>query len=581
MDACEWKLRTVPIDNWKTRGGEVEAQTDPKTRSERILIVGDGNPHASEMTVVLQEAGYEVDTGREPEECLALLAREEHDLILCDVCLSEDIGLGLCRRLRSDPSGRDLPLVIVTRHNEPLDVLRSLEAEAEGVVSDSQSPDEILRRVRRVLERSAQRPERERRKPTKVHFRGTDFNFTAGTEELLEILMSAFEEVTQLNALLRDELEQRQQAERALGESGEQLRRAVLEAPFPVIIHAEDGEVILQSKVCAELTGYQPEEIPTIADWTEKVYVARRDLVEADIDLLYTVDARVNEGEYEIQTKSGTTATWDFSTAPLGTLPDGRRLVITMAMDVTARKRAERALQQQTVELARSNEELQQFAYVASHDLKEPLRVISSYVQLLQRRYVGKLDERADRYINYAADGAQRMKGLIDDLLAYSRMRTRRNTLEPVNCLAVLERAVANLDAAVLESNAEITHGDLPDIRGDESQMVQLFQNILGNAIKYRGEALPQIHVEGEKTEGGWKLAFRDNGIGIAPEHVTRIFEIFERLHSREEYSGTGIGLAVCKRIVERHGGRIWAESEVGKGSTFYFTLQDAEESKP
>ena len=237
------------------------------------------------------------------------------------------------------------------------------------------------------------------------------------------------------------------------------------------------------------------------------------------------------------------------------------------------RRKAERALAEQAVELARSNEELQQFAYVASHDLQEPLRMVSSYTQLLAKRYKGKLDSKADEFIFYAADGAARMSGLINDLLSYSRLGTHGGEFEHTHCEDVLERVIANLEGAIEESGAAVTHDPLPALMADPSQLGQLLQNLVGNAIKYRNDRSPQVHIGVERKNADWQFSVRDNGIGIDPQYADRIFIIFQRLHTREEYPGTGIGLGICRKIVERHGGRIWVESQPGEGSTFHFTI--------
>ena len=243
--------------------------------------------------------------------------------------------------------------------------------------------------------------------------------------------------------------------------------------------------------------------------------------------------------------------------------------------DITERQRAEEKLKLTMADLARSNKDLEQFAYVASHDLQEPLRMVSSYTQLLARRYAGQLDAAANKYIAYAVDGANRMQRLIEDLLAYSRVGTRAKGFAPVDCAAVLDQALANLKASIEQSGAVVTHDPLPTVVHDKLLLVQLFQNLIGNAIKFHVEAPPRIHVSAEQKGDEWVLAVRDNGIGIDPQYAERIFTIFQRLHTNEEYAGTGIGLAICKKIVERHGGRIWVESHPGNGSTFCFTIPD------
>ena len=238
------------------------------------------------------------------------------------------------------------------------------------------------------------------------------------------------------------------------------------------------------------------------------------------------------------------------------------------------RKRAEEALKEKTEELARSNKDLEQFAYVASHDLQEPLRMVTSYVQLLAQRYKGRLDSDADDFIRFAADGAVRMSKLINDLLVYSRAGTQEMELKPTDCETVLNHSLDNLKVAIEENGAVVTHDPLPTVMADHSRLGQLFQNLIGNAIKFRRNEQPRVHISASRNGSGWTFSVCDNGIGIAPEYAQRIFVVFQRLHSREEYPGTGIGLAICQKIVERHGGHIWVESEPRKGATFYFTLR-------
>jgi signal transduction histidine kinase len=244
-----------------------------------------------------------------------------------------------------------------------------------------------------------------------------------------------------------------------------------------------------------------------------------------------------------------------------------RQLVTVMEMDLAQKART-------TAELERSNRELQQFAYVASHDLQEPLRMVASYTQLLQRRYQGKLDKDADEFIGYAVGGAVRMQSLINDLLTYSRVSTATRPMAPVELDTVLDTALLNLKVAIDEAKATVVRDRLPTVEGDRSQLVQLLQNLVGNAVKFRArDRQCQVHVGATEVGGQLTLTVRDNGIGIERQYFDRLFVIFQRLHARDEYEGTGIGLAVCKKIVERHGGRIWVQSEPGKGSTFSFTL--------
>jgi len=255
--------------------------------------------------------------------------------------------------------------------------------------------------------------------------------------------------------------------------------------------------------------------------------------------------------------------------------------VIGVSTNITERARAEAALVENRRELERSNAELQQFAYVASHDLQEPLRTITSYLMLLQlqRRYQGKLGADADEFIGFATDGVQRMSALIKAVLAYSRVGTHGAAFGPTDCGALVAAAVANLDARIAESDARVVYDALPAVHGDAAQLGQLFQNLIGNALKFtRPDVAPLVRVEAERQGDRWLVRVVDNGVGIAPAHTARIFQMFGRLHTRTEYEGTGIGLAVCQRIVERHGGRIWVESQPGQGATFLFTLPPRKE---
>lgn len=244
-----------------------------------------------------------------------------------------------------------------------------------------------------------------------------------------------------------------------------------------------------------------------------------------------------------------------------------------LQQEIVERKRAESALAEQAKELTRSNEELEQFAYVASHDLQEPLRMVSNYTQLLARRYRARLDADADEFIHYAVDGANRMQILINDLLAYSRVGTRGHEFAPVDLNEVMAQVLVNLRQAIDEKKAEVTLDALPTLHGDQSQLLQLFQNLIGNAIKFHGPQPPRVQVGVVDETREWHFFVRDNGIGIDPQYADRIFVIFQRLHGYSEYPGTGIGLAICKKIVERHRGRIGVESEPGQGSTFHFTI--------
>lgn len=276
--------------------------------------------------------------------------------------------------------------------------------------------------------------------------------------------------------------------------------------------------------------------------------------------------------------KDGTQVPVEIGLNPL--FSQGERFVLASVVDISERKRAEELLREKVTELQRSNEDLQQFAYVCSHDLQEPLRVIANYTQLIAKRYQGSLDDKGNQFFGFIVDATKRMQGLINDLLLYSRVQTRQQEFRDANCTEAVRAALANLKVAVQETGAQVEFGDLPTVKADVLQLTQLFQNLLSNAIKFRSGEAPRIQIAATKEGSNWRFIVRDNGLGLDMKYADRIFVIFQRLHSKEAYPGSGIGLAICKKIVERHGGSIWAESELGKGTTFEFTLPQATSPK-
>ena len=361
------------------------------------------------------------------------------------------------------------------------------------------------------------------------------------------------------------------QASRRREKSGLQiLSTAVEQSPVSVMITDVKGNIEYVNPHFTAVAGYSPEEAAGKNPRILKSGLQGREFYR---DLWTTITSgREWTGEFHNKKKNGELYWEKAKISPIKNKDGVITHFVALKEDVTALKLAEEALKRHTEELERSNRELEQFAYVASHDLQEPLRIVAGYVQLLSRRYKGKLDEKAEEFISFALDATKRMQALISDLLAYSRIGAGGKDFGSVDMEKVLDSTLLDLNPALSERGAEVTRSPLPSVKGDEPQLRRLFQNLIGNAVKYCSE-MPRIHVSAEKKADSWLFSIRDNGIGIAPRHHDRIFQIFQRLHAKNEYSGTGIGLAICKKVVENHGGRIWVESEAEKGSTFYFTI--------
>lgn len=345
----------------------------------------------------------------------------------------------------------------------------------------------------------------------------------------------------------------------------------VFESNLEAVLIADNiGNILHANKTVTAITGYTPEEL--IGQSIQSLHSAQSAELCTQIWEVAS-DGGQWQGEVWQQQKNGDEYPAWMNISPVKDNDGKVTHFITELSNITAFKQTQDALAKRTEELAHSNRELEQFAYVASHDLQEPLRMVASYTQLLARRYKDKLDDDANEFIGYAVDGATRMQALIVDMLALSRIGTHGKPIEPCETTVALDRALANLRLAITESGATITHDVMPHLKADISQLTQLFQNLIGNALKFRGDVAPTVHIGAEQKEGTWHFSVRDNGIGIKPEFFDRIFVIFQRLHGKQEYPGTGIGLSVCKKIVERHGGNIWIESEPDKGTTFHFTL--------
>ena len=367
---------------------------------------------------------------------------------------------------------------------------------------------------------------------------------------------------------MSDEAEAPNERERQL-----EQYRAITEAANDVIVTINENSTIRSvNPEVRDVFGYSQEEL-TGESLTKLIPDELIDQHRAGIEQYLQTGER--------------TLDWDYVELP-GEHADGTRIPLAVSFseiefederfftgiirDITERKEIQR-------ELKESNERLEQFAYAASHDLQEPLRMVTSYLELIEDRYDDALDEDGQEFLEFAVDGADRMREMIEGLLEYSRVDTDGDSIEPIDLTVVLDDVLDDLQLQIEERNATITTGSLPTVAGDASQLRQLFQNLLSNAIEYSGDGSPRVHISAERDDTDWTVSVRDEGIGIEPDDSDRVFEVFQRLHTREESSGTGIGLALCRRIVERHGGDIWVDSESGEGTTFSFTLPATGES--
>jgi len=400
-----------------------------------------------------------------------------------------------------------------------------------------------------------------------------------GGEFPIEIMLSPLASVegTLVTAAIRN-ISVRKAAETHLAQMEGRYRGLLEAAPDAMVVVNQSGAIVLLNVQAEKQFGYRRDEllgqkvtniIPVgfaerlVADGLRSAEDASAQQIGTGIEL---IARRKDGGEFPIEIM-------------LSPLRSSEGTLVTAAIrDISVRKKAAVVLLQKVDELNRSNEELGQFAYIASHDLQEPLRMVASYTQLLSRRYKGKLDADADEFIAFAVDGASRMQRLIQDLLTYSRVGTKGRDLRHTSSEDALEQAVVNLRGSIAGSGAVVTHDALPTVLADEMQLTQLFQNLIGNAIKYQNPGIPHVHISAAMNgDKKWTFAVKDDGIGIDQQYFERIFGMFQRLHKREEFAGTGIGLAICKKIVERHGGRISVESTLGHGATFRFALAKSE----
>ena len=478
----------------------------------RVLVADDDTVYRMFLGRELSKWGYQVVTACDGAGALAALEdRAGPSLAILDWSMPGADGVEVCRRVRANADGRYIYLLLLTARDSPADLIAGMDAGADDYLTKPVNMAELQLRVR-------------------AGYRILEFE-----ERLRQLFDGA-----------------------------------------PIAYHEADtnGVIIRVNHAECRLLGRGAEEILGRRVWdfvtpgqVEKEKAVFQAAVEAP-------NQRMEDTELELRGRNGDTL---LVRLQQNQVRDSRGTVTGLRctmLDITELRRQQELLKRQAADLARSNAELEQFAYVASHDLQEPLRMVASFTQLLAKRYAGKLDAKADEYIKYTVDGAKRMQQLITDLLALSRVGTAGGDFRGVPLADVMSDVLLNLGPAIQESGAAVVHDSLPTVLADRGQMTQLLQNLIGNAIKFRGAESPQVHISAVEAGDEWTISVSDNGIGIAPEHAERVFQIFQRLHTRDKYPGTGIGLAVCRKIVERHGGKIWLDSTPGGGTTFHFILR-------
>jgi len=551
----------------------------------RILIVEDSPTQAERLLMTLEAEGLEAEAAADGDIALSRLAAGNFDMVISDIIMPGMSGYDLCRQIKSRQDLEPIPVILLTSRKDPMDIFRGLECGANNFFTKPYDPERLVERVRHIFFNRQLRSQGKVRMGVEISFFGKSFVIDTEKEQILDLLISTFEDAVQINADLeksrdelaatKDKIEEYARLLEGRVRSSEELHRAIVEGATNGIIALDsDGNITSINPAAERMFGFTSDQVSgKCIDLL--LHDPGRNGDERDMGASLT--ARVAEfagsGPRDIEGRRADGSLFPMQLGINEVKTGTASLFVVVVDDLTVRKGIENELRASAERLARSNADLEQFAYAASHDLQEPLRSIGGMLQLLQSRYEGKIDQKADSFIDHAVNGAQRMQRLIDDLLTYSRAG-RSNEVIPVDCSAVMDEVTQALRARIRETGAKVTWQDLPTIEANRTLTVQLFQNLISNAIKFHGDEVPEVKVSAHQNANGvWSFAVSDNGIGIDASFQDDIFKVFRRLHTRQAYEGTGIGLALCRRIVEHHSGRIWVESEPGRGSAFQFEL--------